>query len=747
MALPDVHARALLDAMDHFDTSLRESAEFAGWAEKKSQVYVIDYQGKLYPPKKVISIATQVPVNSFSGGQETNDYLSSRGFTVKRLREESLRDIFEQVLETYGEARRTESFGGFHQVRELFDSARRILEKSPQILSRPQIRVVSSYGKGRWASVPWISLLDRRETNTTQDGIYVVYLFREDGEGCYVKLGQGVAKLEKEMGAGAVAVLSANADEVRAGVGELQADGFDLSGRSDLGTTHRLAKLYEASTIASKYYPKGQIPSDSELLDDLNKLLEVYQGYVAQKGGTPKQDDRAIALVGTWRTFGTDFNKVATALATSGSWASPWSFSLKPGAAERLKPPFHLYVNGGGGRIIGRAVVSEIRSERGSEGIVSPWPDVTDDEWKGLARFDQTQSGVAKTWFRIADIQKLESFHASELEPVLGFSTPENVLNQNSFGYVYDLDEIPELESLDETPKSEPEPMAELEEHTELTRDIAWLARETLLAEPALRAMISSITGASPQILLAGPPGTSKTWVARKLAEYLTGGRRGAVRLVQFHPSYTYESFVEGIRPVARGNGVGFELAAGVVLDFVEQMGREGNLDREDRPYVIVIDEANRANLPRVLGELLFLFEYRGETIRLQYSPSFRLPQNLYFIGTMNTADRSIRAVDAALRRRFDVFELAADSQILARYSGNESEWLAKGLDSLNQSLRAALDRHHEIGHAFLMKGAVDRERLRDIWDRRIFPLVEEYLFDQPDLVRDFTLERFWPAR
>ena len=123
---------------------------------------------------------------------------------------------------------------------------------------------------------------------------------------------------------------------------------------------------------------------------------------------------------------------------------------------------------------------------------------------------------------------------------------------------------------------------------------------------------------------------------------------------------------------------------------------------------MLVIDEMNRANLPRVLGELMYLFEYRDEEIALQYSPRFRLPQDLLFIGTMNTADRSIRSIDIALRRRFDVFECPPDPEILARfYDGPENQndvpTCSTGFDKLNEALEKELDRHHTIGHTFFM--------------------------------------------
>lgn len=158
------------------------------------------------------------------------------------------------------------------------------------------------------------------------------------------------------------------------------------------------------------------------------------------------------------------------------------------------------------------------------------------------------------------------------------------------------------------------------------------------------------------QGLFYGPPGTGKTHVARQLARHLASSP-AHVQLAQFHASYSYEDFIEGLRPEPLAD-------TGILRDSVRPGLFQEFCNRartaRDETFVFIIDEMNRADLAAVFGELLMLLEYRGEVVVLPYSQQrFSLPRNVVVLGTMNTADRSLALVDFALRRRFNAFPLA----------------------------------------------------------------------------------------
>ncbi len=237
------------------------------------------------------------------------------------------------------------------------------------------------------------------------------------------------------------------------------------------------------------------------------------------------------------------------------------------------------------------------------------------------------------------------------------------------------------------------------------------------------------------QAILYGSPGTGKTYIAEKLAQHLIGGGDGLSELVQFHPAYSYEDFIQGIRPQSQNGILAYPLVPGRFLEFCKKA------ESREHTCVLIIDEINRANLAQVFGELMYLLEYRDKEIPLAGGNRFRIPKNVRIIGTLNTADRSIANIDHALRRRFAFIELRTNYEVLRRYHRKTDfpvEELIKILQQLNQAIA---DKNYEIGISFFLTDNL-REDIEDIWRMEIEPYLEEYFFNQLEKVKEFRWDK-----
>ncbi|MDB6057228.1 MAG: putative restriction enzyme, partial [Verrucomicrobiales bacterium] len=238
------------------------------------------------------------------------------------------------------------------------------------------------------------------------------------------------------------------------------------------------------------------------------------------------------------------------------------------------------------------------------------------------------------------------------------------------------------------------------------------------------------------QAIVYGPPGTGKTFVAEKLAAHLTGGGDGVCELVQFHPAYSYEDFIEGIRPINSPNGgLSYPLVRGTFLEFCAKAQSRNGIS------VLIVDEINRANVARVFGELMYLLEYRNREVRLAGGTPFQIPKNVRLIGTMNTADRSIALVDHALRRRFAFLELIPNYEVLAEFhskTGFTTAGLIKVLTNVNKIIN---DKNYHIGISFFLRTDLKNE-VADIWNLEIEPYLEEFFFDQPEKLELFRWDK-----
>ena len=394
---------------------------------------------------------------------------------------------------------------------------------------------------------------------------------------------------------------------------------------------------------------------------------------------------------------------------------------------------------------------------RADKGSGKPWITATSATWEKFAGpdavelndFKETLSDIAQ---RFADCG-INQYHEGPLRRTLLRMVYEKEFREERFQHG-----LEEQSQQKPTPVDQPVAVPTVAQPVNLMNtDAIDNAHADLFMSRADLATILARLKRKKALILQGPPGVGKTFIARRLAFALMGqADERRVAMVQFHPSYGYEDFVQGFRPT----GMGLERREGVFYQFVDEARKAPGLD-----WFFIIDEINRGNLAKIFGELLMLIEAdkRGPdyAIPLTYSKSpeekFYLPANLHFIGTMNTADRSLAMVDYALRRRFAFKTLdpafkapAFGAWLTGRGASDE---LIRRICTKVGILNAAIEKERDlvpgfrIGHSFFCPPEGQVPNLawyREVIESEIEPLLEEY-FDSRDRVKDLVAELLAP--
>jgi hypothetical protein len=288
----------------------------------------------------------------------------------------SLQMLFQDILQNYHLARENEPFGANNSLWHKFEELVQLLNQTEQIRAHPTIKIKWSVGMGNWARVPWIAFLDNRETNTTQSGIYGVFLFREDMSGVYITYNQGVTTVLNELGTtNGRERLRSKAEELREKSHLLSEKGFRLDNNIDLRVQHGgLGFNYQVSTIAYKLYEKDIVPNDKTILDDIEVVLKEYDMYLSNIEH-PNPEPGETAINETSLNTQEAFDQLLNYIQASGFVFEPWQVASYV-TALRTKPFVILAGISGTGKSKLPALVA--RGTGGQPNLISVKPDWTD---------------------------------------------------------------------------------------------------------------------------------------------------------------------------------------------------------------------------------------------------------------------------------------------------------------------------------------------------------------------------------
>ena len=580
-----------------------------------------------------------------------------------------------------------------------------------------------SVGKGNWTQVPWFAVRDRRTKSSAQKGIGIVGLFKKDMSGLYLCIAQGTTQPLKDYGKkGGEEFLLEQAEKVRDIVKYLKDKQFKLDNEIDLKATGGVALTYKPSVCVHKYMSAGY-DFNGQFIEDLLDLVKAYKDVVAKNldftsENNLKKNHWVIACginSNQWDNF-KDNNLIAIGWDSLGDLSK---FKSKQEIFEKLKDErsendpdprndalcCYDFVNS-------MKVNDIVFVKKGTSKLVAYGKIIGDYKYdENLSEYRNIRS---VEWINIKD---------NDIDPITG----KTLTNFNK--YPDTVEKYLKLMADDNNKDLE---------FNEL--------KDTFFSEEFFNNIIDTLK-VKKNIILQGPPGTGKTFISKKIAERITGKKEN-IFSIQFHQSYSYEEFVVGYKPNSEGN---FALQKGSLIQVCERAKQN-----ENENFVMFIDEINRANISKVFGELLSLIENdkRGpeNAVKILYSENdinFYIPSNLYFICAMNTADRSLKMVDYALRRRFSFFEFKPEfdkpefKNFLKDKNVNAKtiDRIVNNISKVNQQIsddNFELGDGYCIGHSYFCPKGNSSDSFGDQWYEQIIeyeikPLINEYYFDKPD--------------
>ena len=633
----------------------------------------------------------------------------------------SISTVFKDIFENY----QKDYDGPFDSSKTSYSLFKELDEQIKSMVTKNDDNLEThwSVGKGNWTQVPWFAVRDRRTKTSAQKGIGIVGLFKKDMSGLYLCIAQGTTQPLKDYGKkGGEEFLLEQAEKVRDIVKYLKDKQFKLDNEIDLKATGGVALTYKPSVCVHKYMSAGY-DFNGQFIEDLLDLVKAYKDVVAKNldftsENNLKKNHWVIACginSNQWDNF-KDNNLIAIGWDSLGDLSK---FKSKQEIFEKLKDErsendpdprndalcCYDFVNS-------MKVNDIVFVKKGTSKLVAYGKIIGDYKYdENLSEYRNIRS---VEWINIKE---------NDIDPITG----KTLTNFNK--YPDTVEKYLKLMADDNNKDLE---------FNEL--------KDTFFSEEFFNNIIDTLK-VKKNIILQGPPGTGKTFISKKIAERITGKKEN-IFSIQFHQSYSYEEFVVGYKPNSEGN---FALQKGSLIQVCERAKQN-----ENENFVMFIDEINRANISKVFGELLSLIENdkRGpeNAVKILYSENdinFYIPSNLYFICAMNTADRSLKMVDYALRRRFSFFEFKPEfdkpefKNFLKDKNVNAKtiDRIVNNISKVNQQIsddNFELGDGYCIGHSYFCPKGNSSDSFGDQWYEQIIeyeikPLINEYYFDKPD--------------
>ena len=712
----------LMGALRKFDQELRSTKEWIHWEESEEHNYGIDFSARRYPLSLTISLATKAPLNSYYGETEAIDYLHKMGFKVIPLHQEihywkvspgNNADNWEDCSKGKYVAIGHNEFGDILKLEPAdFEKKRDELTKSDATLDKLALnqfwnfthvkkgdRMIVCRGTtevlgvgtatGKYQFVPKDAYGHR--IFVEWDDLTLRSVDEDDWIKPFIRLDQ---KKYEEVLKMAGPVGSPFTDET-----------FELlssrGARPDVQVNRRIAEEpFQALFMkVAKRMPK-QI---EEVLETREKLFSK-----TPKGGT-----------GMGPTcWGALYPKVGKSTEDAQLF-----MMLNKNGLE-----FGFYV-GEFGSDHNRVFLLNMEQYR--ERLINRLEESLSDYPFQFGRNDETKSSMTKdsvTWqdwvfkpqetgLQVAAVIPADIIKEKESEWIIDQATK---VFEKLFPLVLLAVASDAVEAID----TYLNPPAD-EKTFSSSFSLQECCEETGFAEGKLAEWVSGIKRKG-QAIIAGPPGAGKTYLAEKLAKHLVGGNDGFMDVVQFHPAYSYEDFMQGLRPNSTSDGN---------IEYVMQPGRFLNFCKSAKSRsgrcVMIIDEVNRADMAKVFGEATYLLENRGKAMPLAGGGVFQVPSNVIIIGTMNTADKSSK-IDLALRRRFAFVRLEPDYDVLRRYhlkNGFNADGLITVLTEVNKKID---DRDFSLGISYFLRSDLS-DYVEEIWKMEVEPYLESYFKEYKD--------------